>query len=107
MQDGKRWITWRGRRILVNASGNILKNGFSLQKNKNKTKEYELDLENSWINYATQTEKKYFKKAIDYAIKNKMDAVKVNRIEFYFDFENNSVKIGTKNNLHTYKMRTK
>ena len=26
MQDGKRWITWRGRRFLVNDNGNITKN---------------------------------------------------------------------------------
>ena len=25
MNEGKRWITWRGRRILVNANGNIVK----------------------------------------------------------------------------------
>lgn len=65
---------------------------------------YKLDLKNSFINYVTKTEKKYFKYAIDYALKNNIDIVKVNRIYYYFDFENLKVKIGTKNHLTTYKM---
>ena len=34
MQDGKRWITWRGRRILVNNNGNIVKDNKQDEKEK-------------------------------------------------------------------------
>lgn len=56
---------------------------------------YVLDLENSNIKYVTQTEKKYFKLAVEYAIKNKTNSVKVNRIKFYFDFDKMQVMLGT------------
>lgn len=56
---------------------------------------YILDLENSDIKYVTQTEKKYFKLAVEYAIKNKTNSVKVNRIKFYFDFDKMQVMMGT------------
>lgn len=67
---------------------------------------YILDLKNSNINYATQTEKKYFKLAIDYAIKENTKSVKVNRIKFYFDFDKMQVMIGTTvKNAHIYKIK--
>ena len=66
---------------------------------------YEIDLKNSFIDYITQTQKKYFKIALNYAIKNKIDCVKVNKIYYEFDFDNLKVKIGTKNNLYTYKLK--
>lgn len=67
---------------------------------------YILDLKNSYINYATQTEKKYFKLALQYAIENKINSVKVNRIKFYFDFNKNQVMIGQSfEKANIYKMK--
>ena len=43
---------------------------------------YDLDLKNSYIDYITKTEKQYFYYALDYAIKNGLKSVKVNRIKF-------------------------
>lgn len=66
---------------------------------------YVLDLKNSRINYATQTERKYFKIAVDYAQRNNTKSVKVNRIKFYFDFDKMQVMIGTNlDNAEIYKM---
>ena len=61
MQDGKRWITWRGRRILVNANGNIVKDGYSLYREMTKvkrldTKEYD-KLRNDFEKSLTNDEK--------------------------------------------------
>ena len=47
--------------------------------------------------HITQTQKKYFKYALDYAIKNNMNVVKVNRVTYYFDFEKLEVRIATDN----------
>lgn len=67
---------------------------------------YILDLENSDIKYVTQTEKKYFKLAVEYAIKNKTNSVKVNRIKFYFDFDKMQVMLGTSvKRAYIYKMK--
>lgn len=67
---------------------------------------YILDLKNSCINYATQTEKKYFKLALQYAIENKTNSVKVNRIKFYFDFDKKQVMIGQSfEKANIYKMK--
>lgn len=67
---------------------------------------YILDLENSDIKYVTQTEKKYFKLAVEYAIKNKTNSVKVNRIKFYFDFDKMQVMLGTSvKKAYIYKMK--
>lgn len=67
---------------------------------------YILDLENSDIKYVTQTEKKYFKLAVEYAIKNKTNSVKVNRIKFYFDFSKMQVMLGTSvKRAYIYKMK--
>lgn len=67
---------------------------------------YVLDLENSDIKYVTQTEKKYFKLAVEYAIKNKTNSVKVNRIKFYFDFDKMQVMLGTSvKRAYIYKMK--
>ena len=61
MEDGKRWITWRGRRILVNANGNIVKDGYSLYREFTKakrldTKEYD-KLRNDFEKSLTDDEK--------------------------------------------------
>lgn len=68
---------------------------------------YELDLKNSWIDYVTQTAKKYFKIAIDYALENNYSSVRVNRTFFTFDFENSKVWISTSKNKRgiMYKMK--
>jgi len=66
---------------------------------------YVLDLENSWIGYVTQTQKKYFKYALDYVVKNNTEGVRVNKTYYYFDFDNNEVKIGSNNRLTTYKIK--
>lgn len=56
--------------------------------------------------YITQTQRKYFKYALDYAIKNNMNVVKVNRITYYFDFEKLEVRIATDNEYgHKYKIK--
>lgn len=54
----------------------------------------DLDLKNSYVDYVTQTEKQYFYYALDYAIKNGLKSVKVNRIKFLFNFEKLEVMIG-------------
>lgn len=55
--------------------------------------------------HLTKTQLKYFKLALEYALNNNQNSVKVNRMEFYFDFENENVKIGTKiENTYTYKI---
>ena len=43
--------------------------------------------------HITQTEKKYFNVAIDYAIKNNISNVKVNKIKYFFDFDKKIVEI--------------
>ena len=56
--------------------------------------------------YITQAQKKYFKYALDYAIKNDMNVVKVNRITYYFDFEKLEVRIATDNDFgYVYKLK--
>ena len=70
---------------------------------------YELDLKDSFINYITQTQRKYFKLALDYAIKHNINDVRVNRTYYYFDFDNLKVKIavGRKDVGITYKLKVK
>lgn len=69
-------------------------------------KNYELDLKNSRIDYIPYTQKKYFKLALDYSLKNNTKSVKVNRIKFYFNYETLEVAIGTSvRNAYIYKMR--
>ena len=69
-------------------------------------KNYELDLKNSRIDYIPQTQKKYFKYALDYSLKNDTKSVKVNRIKFYFNYEKLEVMIGTSvRNAYIYKMK--
>lgn len=56
--------------------------------------------------YITQTQKKYFKYALDYAIQNKMNNVKVNRINYHFDFDKLEVRIATDNDFgYVYKLK--
>lgn len=56
--------------------------------------------------YITPTQKKYFKFALDFALKNKIDNVKVNRINYYFDFSKMQVRIATDNEIgYTYNIR--
>lgn len=56
--------------------------------------------------YITPTQKKYFKCALDFALKNKISSVKVNRISYYFDFDNLKVKIVTGNhNGYNYNLK--
>ena len=69
-------------------------------------KNYELDLKNSRVDYIPQTQKKYFKLALDYSLKNNTKSVKVNRIKFYFNYETLEVMIGTSvRNAYIYKMK--
>lgn len=65
---------------------------------------YELDLQKD--EYIPQTQKKYFDYALDYALMNNEKSVKVNRIKFYFDFDNMRVMIGrTEKTAHIYNMK--
>lgn len=67
---------------------------------------YDLDIENSFIDYISQTQKQYFYYALDYALKNNEKSVKVNRIKFYFDFDKMQVAIGMNvDNAEIYKMK--
>lgn len=70
---------------------------------------YELDLKNSFIDYVTPTQRKYFKLALDYAIKHNINDVRVNRTYFYFDFDNLKVRIadGRKDSGTIYKLKIK
>lgn len=56
--------------------------------------------------YITQTQKKYFDFALDFALKNNINCVKVNRISYYFNFENLEVGIITgKQREYKYKLK--
>lgn len=56
--------------------------------------------------YITQTQKRYFKYALDYAIQNKMNNVKVNRVNYYFDFDKLEVRIATDDDFgYVYKLK--
>ena len=46
--------------------------------------------------HATTTQKKYFNIAIEYALKNDTDTVRVNKTIYKFDFSNNIVEISCK-----------
>lgn len=114
MDNNIKWITKNGVHIPLTNDymNNKIRNKNEKERdNFNKeelvSKIYELDMENSWISYATPTQKKYFKFAVDFAQKNKMNDVKVNKIEYHFDFDNMSVKMGTANDLTTYKLKVK
>jgi len=105
MQEEGRWVTINGAHVFVKEGQNPM-DAFIRQKGKSEKKQnYSLDVENSWIKYVTPTQKKYFKKALDFAIKNNQNDVQVNRVEFHFDFDKMEVKMGTKNDLTTYKMK--
>ena len=68
---------------------------------------YELDLENSKIDYITQTQKRNFKYALEWCLKNNWYSCKVNRTCYNFDFEKLEVNIngiGYGNN-NTYKIK--
>lgn len=56
---------------------------------------YKLDLKNSEFSYITPTQKKYFDLALDYALNNNVNNVKVNRIHYVFDFESKMVLISS------------
>lgn len=67
---------------------------------------YELDLKNSHYSYITQTQKKYFKLALNWCLKNNWNSCRVNRIKFYFDYDKKQVMIGTSlKNATIYKMK--
>lgn len=73
-------------------------------------KKYELDLridENGKKEYITQTQKKYFKYAVEWCLQNNWNSCRVNRTYYNFDFEKMKVNIngvGYGNN-NTYKIK--
>lgn len=75
-------------------------------------KNYELDLQDDLIRkgkkqYITQTQKKYFKYALQWCLENNWNSCKVNRTYYNFDFENmkvNIVSTGYGNN-NTYNIK--
>jgi hypothetical protein len=46
--------------------------------------------------HATATQKKYFNLAIEYALKNNLDVVRVNKTIYKFNFNNSIVEISCK-----------
>lgn len=69
-------------------------------------KNYELDLKNSKIDYIPQTQRKYFKKAVEYCQKNNFLGCKINRVVFIFDFEKLEVNIRSSKSYNTtYKIK--
>jgi NADH dehydrogenase FAD-containing subunit len=54
---------------------------------------YDLDIDRK-KEYVTATERQYFYFALQYAIENKIDFVKVGRIKYKFDFDKLVVSIG-------------
>lgn len=74
MNDGKRWITWKGRRILVNDKGNIVKDNKQDEKEKYFNEHFYLEdgdylKEFDWQNKDSKNGKKYWnekEKAYDY-----------------------------------------
>lgn len=68
---------------------------------------YELDLENSKIDYIPATQKRNFKYALKWVLENNWYDCKVNRTDFSFDFDKMEVTIigiGY-NNITTYKLK--
>lgn len=68
---------------------------------------YELDLKNSKIDYITQAQKRNFKYALEWCLKNNWYSCRVNRTYYNFDFEKlevNIIGIGYGNN-NTYKIK--
>lgn len=71
-------------------------------------KNYELDLrigKDGRREYITQTQRKYFKLALDWCLKNNWNNCKVNRTYFNFDFDKLEVNIKTIGYINTYKMK--
>lgn len=73
-------------------------------------KKYELDLridKNGKKEYITQTQKRYFKYAIEWCLQNNLNSCKVNKIYYNFDFEKMEVNINSVGygNNNTYKIR--
>lgn len=68
---------------------------------------YELDLKTSRIDYIPQTQKKHFKAALEYCLKNNIICCMVNKTTFWFDFDNLKVKIkGSRDNyIYTYNLK--
>lgn len=109
------WRTVGGRRIFIKDGEDLetaMKNSGKfgnkeedlIFSEKEKYKKVELDIERT-KDYATATERKYFKMARDFAVDNDMTLIKVGRIGYEFDFENMEVKIGkikSDNELHDW-----
>ena len=72
-------------------------------------KKYELDLrigKDGRKEYITQTQRKYFKLALDWCLKNNYISCKVNKIYYCFDFDVMQVMIRTGNGYtKTYKIK--
>lgn len=73
-------------------------------------KKYELDLiidKNGKKEYITQTQKRYFKYAVEQCLQNNLNSCKVNKIYYNFDFEKMGVNINSAGyvNNNTYKIR--
>lgn len=56
---------------------------------------YKLDLEKSKFSCITKSQKESFNFALEYAIKNKANIVKVNRTYYIFNFKDKEVTIST------------
>lgn len=54
--------------------------------------------------YVTQTQKKYFKLALQWCLQNDWNSCRVNRIYYNFDFENLKVNIISGSSNNTYDM---
>lgn len=74
-------------------------------RTKMKTK-YTLDLKNSKYDYITATQRKYFKLALQFALDNNFNIVKVKNITYNFNFITMEVSIKTYNDYPTtYKLK--
>lgn len=68
---------------------------------------YEIDLKNSKFDYIPQTQKRNFKYALEWCLKNNWNSCRVNRTYYNFDFEKlevNIIGVGYGNN-NTYKLK--
>lgn len=75
-------------------------------------KSYVLDLQadpirNGKKEYITQTQRKYFKHALNWCLENNWNSCKVNRTYYNFDFDKMEVSISSigYNNYITYKIK--
>jgi len=86
MEEGKRWITWKNRRILVNDNGNIINNSYKKYQNNNEILKDFYDYYEKVFNNMDSETKEAFKK---YAY---TDFADMNKLNLGINIDNNATK---------------